>query len=156
MLPDSLPPEYDKLSPVWKLIAKEGLWAAISWFDTPQIATITEIPTHIWWEDWKWIKLPYPGTHIRGEKNESILHLPEWYGAATVISIGLSVLDAIAKNLPEKSAAKYSLFQRVWILHCLNWGEWAWNFHFPDTEKWWEGFVLSPNRLGVNPYDVTA
>jgi len=155
MLPGSLPWEYSDVSKVYKYATK--IWATwfAEWFDTTHIATITETPTHFWWESWQWIKLPYSGPHARGEKNESILYLPEWYGPVTVISIGLFVLDAIARNLPEKATEKYSLFQRVWWLYAITWGEWAWHFHFPNTSNGEELYILSPNEEGVNPYDLT-
>ncbi len=153
MLPDSLPPAFWDLKPVWKLLQKEGLLWALSWFDTHQIATITQAPTHIWWDMWKWVKLPFTGHHPRWIDNESVLHLSEWYGPVMVISIGLAVLDAVARNLPEQANEKYDLFQRLWSLHTMSGGEWAWKFHFPNTKNWGDGFILSHNRESINPYD---
>lgn len=40
-----------------------------------------------------------------------------------VISIGLAVLDAVARNLPEQANEKYDLFQRLWSLHTMSGGE---------------------------------
>ncbi len=155
MLPESLPSEFWDLKPIWKFIQEEGLPWALSWFSTDTIATITETPTHKGWGIWKWIKLPYTAPHPRWNDGESILCIPEEYWQAPIFSIGLAVLDAIARNIPDISR-KYSLFKDMWSLHLL-WGSewWTWKFHFPETSDGWEWYVLSPNQIGINPYDIT-
>jgi len=153
MIPDSLPPAFWDLKPVWKILQKDGLPWVLSWFDTDTIATIIETPTHVWWERWKWIKLPYNGPHARWRENESILYLPDTNWPATVFSIGLAVLHAVARNLPNIAHEKYDLFKKIFALHALTWGEWAWEFHFPETSDWREWYIITPNKEGINPYD---
>ncbi len=153
MLPDTLPSEYPDLKEVFKNATRHGPYWFWEWFDTWKIATLTEAPTHPGGDAWKWIKLPFTGYHPLWEDGESVLHLPEWYGSVVIISISLAVLDAVVRNLPEQANEKHDLFQRLWSLHTMSGGEWAWNFHFPETKNWGDGFILSHNRESINPYD---
>jgi len=154
MLPESLPPAFWDLKPVWKLLQEDGLPWALSWFDTDTIATIIETPTNIGWDAWRWIKLPYIGHHPRWINNESVLHLPDGNGTVTIISIGLSVLNAVAKNIPHLATEKYDLFQRIYALFLIGWDDWVWEFHFPETSDGREWYIISPNQKGINPYDI--